>query len=72
VSVTLEVQLARRAAKIAREHRLRGSDSIYVAVAEAVDAVLVTWDVEVIERSPAGVRVLTPAQWLEKTQPPRP
>jgi len=27
-------------------HRLRGADSVYVAVAEAFNATLITWDAE--------------------------
>ncbi len=63
--VMLDTSLARRAAQIATIHRLRGADSIYVAVAEAFDATLVTWDVEMLQRSQAVVSTLTPARWNE-------
>ena len=42
--IALEPLLARRAAQIAIAHRLRGADATYVAVAEAFEATLITWD----------------------------
>ncbi|MBN1236019.1 MAG: hypothetical protein JW999_08230 [Methanotrichaceae archaeon] len=36
--ISLDLSLARRAAQIAVEHRLRGGDAAYVAVADAFDA----------------------------------
>ena len=62
----LELSLARRAAEIATEHRLRGADSVYVAVAESFSATLVTWDTEMLQRAPAVVPTTTPAEWMEK------
>jgi predicted nucleic acid-binding protein len=62
--VTPELPLARRAAQIAIAHRLRGADSIYVAVAEVSNSLLITWDAEMLERGPAVVPTITPAQWL--------
>jgi len=41
--VHLDSPLAHRAAEIAARHRLRGADAVYVAVAEALDAALITW-----------------------------
>ena len=40
--VALDVSLAQRAARIAIEHRLRGADSVYTAVAQLLDATLIT------------------------------
>jgi predicted nucleic acid-binding protein len=62
--VSLELLLARRAVGIAREHRLRGADSVYVAVAQAFDAALVTWDSEMLARSSDIVTTMTPSQWM--------
>ena len=45
---------------------LRGADSVYVAVAEAYDAILVTWDVEMLERGSELVKTMTPLAWMEK------
>ena len=44
--ISLDLSLARRAAEIAVEHRLRGADAAYVAVADAFDAALISWDQE--------------------------
>jgi len=61
---SVDFPLARRAADIAALHRLRGADSIYVAVAEAHGATLVTWDTEMLDRAPAVVKTMTPTAWL--------
>ena len=45
---------------------LRGADAVYVAVAHLSDAVLLTYDAEVIERACKVVRVMTPDVWLRK------
>lgn len=47
-------------------HRLRAADSIYVAVAETFNATLITWDAEMLQRSPAVVPTLTPMEWVER------
>lgn len=62
----LDISLARRAAQIAMTHRLRGADSVYVAVAETFNATLITWDGEMLQRSPAVVPTLTPMEWVEQ------
>jgi predicted nucleic acid-binding protein len=62
--VHLDSPLAHRAAEIAARHRLRGADAIYVAVAEALDAALITWDAEMLERGAAIVTTMTPSQFL--------
>jgi predicted nucleic acid-binding protein len=66
--VALELPLIRRAAQIAIAHRLRGADSIYVAVAEAFNTTLITLDAEMLERGPAVVPTVTPGQWLEEQE----
>jgi hypothetical protein len=42
-----------------------------VFVAEAFDATLLTWDTEMLERAPAVVSTMTPADWLAR-QPATP
>ncbi len=48
--------------------RLRGADSVYVAVAEEFDTLLVTWDTEMLERGAAIAQTITPALWLAQAQ----
>ena len=57
---------SRRAAKIAAQHRLRGADAVYVALAEETKAILITWDHEMLERSDSIVQTSTPDQWLNE------
>ena len=66
--VTLDMRLAGRGAEIAIAHRLRGSDALYVTVAEVFAATLITWDAEMLERAPAIVPTMTPADWLVRQQ----
>jgi predicted nucleic acid-binding protein len=58
--------LAQRASIIARTYRLRGADSVYVAVAEMYATTLITWDAEMLQRSPAIVTASTPQMWLDQ------
>ena len=62
--VVVGVSLASRAAEIAITCRLRGADAVYVAVAERFSATLITWDTEMLQRAPAVVPTMTPADWL--------
>jgi len=62
--VSLALGLADRAADLAVAHRLRGSDAVYVAVAQAFGASLITWDEEMLERAPAVVPTMKPSDWL--------
>lgn len=64
--VPLDLSLAIRAAEIAIENRLRGADAVYVAVAEDFDSILISWDAEMLQRSPEFVLAMSPVQWLEK------
>lgn len=59
---------ARRAAEIAATQRLRGADSVYVAVAEEFNATLVTWDGEMLQRGATLVTTMTPDDWLKAQQ----
>jgi predicted nucleic acid-binding protein len=44
-------------------------DAVYVAVAEAMGATLITWDDEMLARGAAKVPALTPSQWIVGQQP---
>lgn len=59
--VSLDGALGERAADIAATHYLRGADAVYVAVAQAHGAALITWDTEVAARASGLVRILQPA-----------
>ena len=48
-------ELAERAAEIAAEHRIRGCDAIYVALAEQLGTGLVSLDQQQIERATAVI-----------------
>jgi predicted nucleic acid-binding protein len=56
--------LASLAAEIAANYRIRGCDAIYVALAYAQQAVLVTLDHQQKERTPQTIPARTPAQAL--------
>ncbi|MEO8084362.1 MAG: PIN domain-containing protein [Ardenticatenales bacterium] len=60
--IPVDERLGDLAADIASRHSIRGCDAIYVALARALAAVLVTLDREQLERSPADVVARTPAQ----------
>ena len=54
--------LAKRAASIAVEARIRGCDAVYVALADQLDDRLVTLDRQQLERVRAIIEVWTPHQ----------
>lgn len=58
--IPLDLPLARKASTMALQYRLRGADSVYVAVAEAFDAGLITWDKEMLKRGSVAVETSTP------------
>ncbi len=58
--ISLDLPTARKAVQIAIEHRLRGADATYVAVADAFGATLISWDQEMLRRCPAAVATMTP------------
>jgi predicted nucleic acid-binding protein len=64
------VAFGRRSAEIAARHFMRGADAQYVAAAEECDAVLVTWDREMLDRGAAVVDTQTPGQWLDAPADP--
>jgi predicted nucleic acid-binding protein len=63
--VPMALPLAHRAVQIATDHRLRGADSVYISVAETFEALLITWDAEMLQRGSNVVRALTPLEWLQ-------
>jgi len=60
----LDQHLAQEAAIVAGEGGRKGSDAVFVAVAERFDSVLVTLDRQQRLRSPEAVRALTPEDAL--------
>ena len=56
--VPLDLPVARRAAQVARDYRLRGADSVYSR--------LIAWDVEVLERGADIATTMTPLEWMEE------
>ncbi|GAB4495874.1 MAG: hypothetical protein Fur0016_15180 [Anaerolineales bacterium] len=58
--ISLDENLAESAAEIAANHRLRGSDAVYAAVARRFAATLVTLDAEQLERVRPVIAVRMP------------
>ncbi len=52
--------LATRAAAVAAEHRLRGADAVYVALAGLLEMPLITFDGRQVERGAAVVEIRRP------------
>jgi len=59
--VNVDRRVASRAASLAAGLRLRGTDAVYVAVADLLGVPLVTWDAEQIERASGRVNTVQPA-----------
>ncbi len=60
----VDERLGAMAAEIAAEYRIRGCDAVYVALAAALDAGLITLDREQRERSPHPIAVFSPGEIL--------
>ena len=58
--IQITMAMAERAAEIAAEHRIRGCDAIYVALADQLNDKLVTLDRQQLERGAALVTVRAP------------
>ena len=69
VLVALDDGLARQAATLAAQHRLRGADAVFVASAALFASELVTLDSEQLERGASVVQTLTPKRFLATTTP---
>ena len=67
--VALNDEVAQRALQIAADHRLRGADAIYAAVALAHNCELVSLDQEHLTRLTTVVRTSTPADAIQRLQP---
>lgn len=67
VMVPLDAGLAQAAVEVAAEHRLRGSDAVYAAVAMRFGSVLVTRDREQRERVAAVLPTRDASEALEET-----
>ncbi len=67
VFIAVDEKISNLSAKIAAERRIKGSDSIYVAVAYATKAKLITLDEEQKEKSKDLIQALTPVEELEET-----
>ncbi len=59
--IPITLAMAEQAALIAAEHRIRGSDAVYVALAEQLSDTLVTLDRQQLERGAALVTVRMPS-----------
>jgi predicted nucleic acid-binding protein len=62
--IALDLPLAQHAAQPTATHRLRGADAVYVALAQTANAMLVTWNTEMLARGKAVTSVQTPTDWL--------
>lgn len=60
----LTLSRQRHAERTASTLRLRGADAVYVAPAQEVGAMLITWDGEVLRRAAGTVSVTTSADGL--------
>jgi predicted nucleic acid-binding protein len=60
--------LARQAADIAAQHRLRGSDAVYAAVAQRFGSTMITLDREQHDRVSDAIRALYPGEALAEMQ----
>jgi predicted nucleic acid-binding protein len=58
--IQITMVMAERAAEIAAEHRIRGCDAVYVALADQLSDTLVTLDRQQLERGAALVTVRAP------------
>ena len=65
-SFPLDSKLARESMRIAAGQRIRGADAVYIALAATRGEPLITLDAEMLERAPANVERLSPADWLQK------
>ena len=59
--VPVTLAMAERAASVAADHRIRGCDAVYVALADQLDDCLVTLDRQQLERGAAVVSAREPS-----------
>ena len=65
VMVALDEGLARQAAALGAQHKLRGADSLFLASAALFAAELVTLDREQLQRGSSIVQILSPGKFLD-------
>lgn len=65
VLVPVDQGLGERAAQLAARQRMRGCDAVYVGLAQALQAPLLTLDRQQRERAPEPVVAQTPAEMME-------
>ena len=63
--ISVDAEFARLATQLAVDLRLQGADALYVALAQRLDARLITWDQEQRERGRHAITALTPQQALQ-------
>lgn len=63
VIVPQSLKSAQDAAQMAGKYFLRGADAVYCQLAKHLNAPLVTFDLEIQQRSPEGLAVLSPGDW---------
>ena len=68
--IALDQTLGRRAMELAIDHKLRGADAIYAAVALSRGCQLITLDREHLTRLTAVLTTLTPAQAIARPDTP--
>ena len=64
--VPVDDALGRLAAQVAADHQIRGSDAVYVALAQQKGATLITLDRQQRERVPPTITARTPAEELAR------
>jgi predicted nucleic acid-binding protein len=62
----LDRSLALLAARLGADHRLRGADAVYAAVAHKFGTCLITCDDELRRRTAGVIDALAPKAWLER------
>ncbi len=67
--VAVDAELAEAAARLAGDQRLRGVDSVYVALAKRLSLPLVTWDLEQASRASEVIHAGPPARPMGKYTP---
>lgn len=60
--VAIDDTLGQAAARLVADHRLRGADAVYAAVAEHLQLPLISWDNEQLTRLAPHITTLTPDQ----------
>lgn len=62
--IPITMDIAFRAGITAASDKIRGSDAIYLAIANSENTIMITLDKEQLARSPSRVKAMTPADFL--------